>query len=66
MSLSRVDVLASVFGKKPGEEFRFKGCSRRYRVTESGLQYWSERLKEWLPEIIGKWTLYAETEKEGK
>ena len=41
--------VANSLGIELGEEFRIEGCTMKYQLSETGLEFWSDTCKDWCP-----------------
>ena len=41
--------VANSLGVELGEEFRIEGCTMKYQLSETGLEFWSDTCKDWCP-----------------
>ena len=44
---NKMNEVAKLLGVELEEEFRIEGLTKKYKLTENGLKYWSDNLQQW-------------------
>ena len=49
MAENKMKEVAKLLGVELEEEFRIEGYTRRYKLSENGLEFWCDTCKDWCP-----------------